>query len=76
MVQFIYMKLNKDRCHFLVANNKDETLWANAGCSKIWESQHENFLEVIINRNLNSNDNVLSISVKKTGKKLSVLSKC
>ena len=51
---------------------KNETVWANVGCSKIWESQHGKFLEVIINRNLNSNDNVLSIC-KKAGKKLSAL---
>lgn len=47
-------------------------MWTNVGCSKNWESQHENLLEVIINRNLNSNDNVLSIC-KKAGKKFSVL---
>ena len=31
-----YMKLNEDKCHFLVGGHEYETLWANIGETRIW----------------------------------------
>ena len=33
-----YTKMNEDKCHFLIAGNKYENLWARVGHSQIWES--------------------------------------
>ena len=38
-----YMKLNQDKCHFLLLGHKHETIWANIGQTKIWESENENY---------------------------------
>ena len=46
------MKLNRDKCHLLVAGHKYEHLWINVGGSKIWSSESEEILGVIIHRNL------------------------
>ena len=46
-----YMKLNNDKCHFIVAGNKHENLWVNVG--DIWETASENILGVTIDCNLN-----------------------
>ena len=32
-----YMKLNKDKCHFLISGHKFEHLWINVGGTKIWK---------------------------------------
>ena len=47
------MKLNKDKCHFIVSNNITEHLWAKVGDELIWESCEEELLGVIIVKNLN-----------------------
>ena len=36
-----YMKLNEGKCHLLVAGHRCETLWANIGETRIWESKNE-----------------------------------
>ena len=33
------MKLNQDKCHFLISGHKYETLFVNVGETKIWESK-------------------------------------
>ena len=35
----IYMKLNRDKCHFLLSGQRHEMIWANIGQTKIWESR-------------------------------------
>ena len=35
----IYMKLNQDKCHFLLSGHKHGMIWANIGQTKIWESR-------------------------------------
>ena len=47
------MKLNEDKCHLLVAGHRYETLWANIGETRIWESKNEKLLGLTIDRNLN-----------------------
>ena len=36
-----YMKLNEDKCHFLISGHKHETVFADIGESKIWESKSQ-----------------------------------
>ena len=68
------MKLNEDKCHLLVAGHRHETLWANIGETRIWESKNEQLLGLTIDRNLNFDDHVFSLC-KKAGRKLSTLSR-
>ena len=42
-----YMKLNSEKCNFIVAGNKHGPLWVNVGDSKIWETASEKALGVI-----------------------------
>ena len=56
------MKLNEDKCHFLVAGQRYETLWVNFRQIRIWESKDEKLLGLIIDRNLNDDDHVLTLS--------------
>ena len=69
-----YMKLNPDKCHFLISGYKHESLFANIGDSKILESPSEKLLGVIIDRSLKFDEHVFSIC-KKAGRKLSALSR-
>ena len=63
------MKLNKDKCHFLVSDNITEHLWAKVDDELIWQSREEKLLGVIIDKNLNY---FISLPyAKKLGKKLS-----
>ena len=43
-----YMKLNQDKCHFLLSGHKHEMIWANIGQTKIWESRKQKLLGIII----------------------------
>ena len=36
-----FMKLNQDKCHFLIAANTHEHLWVKVGDTLIWESTEE-----------------------------------
>ena len=67
------MTLNEDKCHLLVAGHKHESLWANIGETRICESKNEKLLGLTIDRNLNFDDPVFTLS-KKVGRKLSALS--
>ena len=69
-----YMKLNKDKCHLLVAGHRYETLRVNIGETWIWESKNEKLLGLTIDRNLNFDDHVFTFC-KKAGRKLSALSR-
>ena len=56
-----YMKLNSDKCNFIVAGNKHEHLWVNVDDSKIWETASEKILGVTIDCNLKFEEHVESI---------------
>ena len=56
-----YMKLNRGKCHLLVAGNKHAHLWVNVGESLIWESKQEKILGVTIDRNLKFEEHVKNI---------------
>ena len=68
------MKLNEGKCHHLVAGHRYESLWAKIGETRIWESKNEKLLGLIIDRNLNF-DNYVITSCKKADRKLSALSR-
>ena len=67
-----YMKLNEEKCHFLISGNKNEHLFINVGPYKIWESNAVKILGVTVDPSLKFNihsDTILNIA----GKKLSIL---
>ena len=66
------MKLNTDKCHLLLSGYKPEWKWAMVGKEKIWESQCEKLLGVIIDKNLNFNDYLREVCLK-TGRKITAL---
>ena len=68
------MKLNGDKCHFLIAGNKHEHLWVNVGGSQIWETQSEKILGVTIDNKLKFEEHIKSILVS-AGKKLSAIAR-
>ena len=63
-----FMKLNHDKCHFLISGNIKEHLWAKVGNELIWESAEEKLLGVMIDKNLNFNSH-LAKYVKKLVRK-------
>ena len=67
-----YMKLNKDKCHFLISGHKFEHLWINVGGTKIWESNSVTLLCVQIDSSLKFDKHVIELC-KKAGRKLSAL---
>ena len=69
-----YMKLNQDKCHLLISGHKYESVWANIGSCKIWESNDQKLLGVNIDRNLKFNHYILK-QCKKAGRKLSALTR-
>ena len=68
------MKLNQDKCHFLVSGNVNEYLFVNIGDELIWESTEEKLLGVTIDKNLKFNTH-LSNLCNKVGQKVSALAR-
>ena len=68
------MKLNQGKCHLLVSGHKHETVWARIGETKIWESNNQRQLCVVIDRRLNVDEYVCDLC-KEASRKLSVLSR-
>ena len=66
------MKLNQDKFHLLVSGHK--TVWAKIDETKIWESNKQKLISVVIDRNLNINEYVFDLS-KKAVRKLPVLAR-
>ena len=69
-----FMKLNEDKCHFLIAANTNEHLWVKVGNELIWESSEEKLLGVTIDKNLNFNSH-LSLLCKKVSQKVTALAR-
>ena len=69
-----YMKLNQDKCHFLITGNVIEHLWAKIGDELIRGSAEEKLLGVTIDKNLNFNSHLSSLC-NKVGQKVTVLSR-
>ena len=69
-----YMKLNEDKCHFLISGNKNEHLFVNVGPHKIWESNVVKILDVSVEASLKFNIHGESIR-NKAGRKLTILAR-
>ena len=69
-----YMKLNQDKCHFLIAGNTPEHLWAKVGQEIIWESSQEKLLGLVIDKKLSFNKH-LTILCKKSSAKVTALAR-
>ena len=65
------MKLNEDKCHFLLSGHKHEVMFAKIGHWKIWESCARKLLRIIIDRNLKFDEYILT-QCKKVVRKLKV----
>ena len=62
-----YMKLIEDKCHLIISGHKSESIWAKFGQTKIWESNKQKLLGIIIDRQLNFDEHMISLC-KKAGK--------
>ena len=69
-----YMKLNEEHCHLVISGYKSEAIWAKTGHTKTWERKNQKLLEVIIDRQLNFNEYLISLW-KKVEKKFSALAR-
>ena len=65
------MKLNQGKCHLIVSGHKYENEFVSVGQLIIWETESRKLLGNVIDRKLNFNDYVTSIS-KKPGKTICV----
>ena len=68
-----YMKLNQSKCHFLFSGSP-EHLWIKVGRERIWESQYEKLLGMIVDKNL-SFETHLKTLCKKVNQKVSALAR-
>ena len=68
-----YMKLNQSKCHFLTCGSQ-EHLWIRVGDERIWESQSEKLLGMIVDKKL-SFDLHLRTLCKKVNQKVSALAR-
>ena len=69
-----YMKLNEDKCHLIISGHKSEAMFAKIGQTKIWESKKQKLLGLIIDRQLNFDEFLISLC-KKCCKKVKRFSK-
>ena len=69
-----YMKLNPDKCHFLITGNTPECLWTKVGDEIIWESRSNKLLGIVIDNKLNFNEH-LTILCKKASAKVTALAR-
>ena len=68
------MKLNQDKCHFLLSGQKHEVMFAKIKHSKIWENYTQKLLGIIIDRNLKFDKYILT-QCKKAGRKIKALAR-
>ena len=68
------MKLNQDKCHFLLSGCKHEMIWYDIGQTKIWESRKQKVLGIIVKRNSRFDEYVLN-QCTKTGRTLTRICK-
>ena len=69
-----YMKLNKDKCNVLFAGHKFEHLWLDVGNNRIWESNYEKMLGILIDNSLIF-DNYVAKICRKSSRKLTALAR-
>ena len=66
------MKLNEDKCHFIISGYKHKIMFANIRERRIWEKGQQKLLGVAMDKNVKFKKNILK-QCKKSGKNLSVL---
>ena len=59
-----YMKLNEEKCQFLLSGHKHEHIWSEIGEAKMWEKSHIKLLGINIDNDLSFNKHVSSIFAK------------
>ena len=69
-----YMKLNEDKCNFLLAGSKNEHFFANIVDAQIWESNEEYLLGNAIDSNLKFSAHLKGL-LKKVSQKISALNR-
>ena len=69
-----YMKMNKEKCNFLVTGHKYEQLYVNMGENQIWESTSEKILGVQIDAKLKFDKHV-DYLLKVAGRKLTIIAR-
>ena len=68
------MKLNQDKCQFLLSGHKHEVMFAKTGHSKIWENSKQKLKGIIIDQNLKFDEYILT-KCKKAGRKIKALAR-
>ena len=68
------MKLNQNKCHFMIPSGLPEHKWVKVGEQIIWESNEEKLLGITIDKNLKFDTHVTNIC-KKASAKLTALSR-
>ena len=53
------MKLNQDKCYFLLSDHKPEVIFAKVGHLKIWESCTQKLLRIIIDQKFKFDEYIL-----------------
>ena len=69
-----YMKLNTDKGHLLISDNKNEQMWAKLDRDIFWESNNVKLLGITLDNNLKVDKHVSNIC-SKANKKLSTLTR-
>ena len=68
-----YMKLNQSKCHFLTCGTP-EHLWVRVGDERIWESQSEKLLGMVVDKKLSFDLHLRSLC-RKVNQKVSALAR-
>ena len=63
-----YMKLNENKCHFLISGHLHEHFWVKVGDARIWESSEEKLLGLIVDKKLNFNSHLENLCKKVSAK--------
>ena len=69
-----YIKLNEDKCHFLLYRYKHKMMLVNTGQSRIWKSEKQKLLGVTIDKHLKFQEHIVK-QCKKPEQKLSTLAR-
>ena len=68
------MKLNAEKCEFLITGHRFEHLWLNVGETKVWERNQVKLLGITIDNELKFDDHITKIC-RKANSKLSAVSR-
>ena len=68
------MKLNAEKCEFLITGHRFEHLWLNVGETQVWEKNQVKLLGITIDNELKFDDHITKIC-RKANSKLSALSR-